>query len=88
MPHIGELASLLSSAPPILAVTPGASPYTFTAPDPGRMILTGGTVSLVEIGRQGAFLSTGLTAGLFPLSRGDALRVTYSVAPTMNFLKG
>ena len=64
-------------------VTPGASPYTYTAPTRGSIYLAGGTVSLIEVSRDGAtFYPTGQTAGVFQLILGDQLRVTYTVVPT------
>ena len=61
-----------------------ASPFTYTAARKGFMIVTGGTVSLIQIGRV-AFYSTGQTVGTFPLAQGDMLKVTYSGLPTMTF---
>lgn len=67
------------------AVNPftGASPLTYTAIARGQAIVSGGTVSAIELSRDGeTFYSTGLTAGLFPMSAQDQLRVTYTVVPT------
>lgn len=87
MPHAGETQSVLSTAPAVQAVTPGASPYTFTAPDPGKLVVQGGTVSLIELGRGSTFVTTGLTSGIVPVARGDLVRVTYTVVPTVNFFR-
>lgn len=87
MPHPGEIVGVLSTAPAQAAVAPGASPYTFTAPDPGRIVIQGGTVSLIELGRGGAFVTTGIAVGIVAMSRGDQVRVTYAVAPTMTYFK-
>lgn len=76
-----------NSSPPVVAITPGASPFTYEAPAPGFVLLTGGTVSSVTWSRDGAtFLATGMTAGFFPCEAGDMIVVTYTVAPTMNLL--
>lgn len=69
------------------AVTPGASPFTYRAPAGGSLIVQGGTVSQVQFSRDGtAFFTTGQTQGMFPVSQGDALAITYSAAPTLNFV--
>jgi hypothetical protein len=68
-------------------VTPGASPYVYTAAVKGFMLITGGTVSLVEFSRDGTtFYSYGSTSGQFTINAADRLRVTYTVAPTMTFV--
>ena len=88
MPHPGEMQAALSTAPAIQTVAVTASPFTFIASDPGRVIVRGGTVSLVEVERYGVFVDMGIIAGPIPMSRGDSIRVTYIVAPTMNYFKG
>jgi predicted Rossmann-fold nucleotide-binding protein len=88
MPHSDELWAVLGTTAPMVSVVPGASPFTYTAPDPGRVVVQGGTVTLIEVGRQGTFVLAGVIAGVLPVSRGDQVRVTYAVAPTMTFFKG
>jgi hypothetical protein len=68
-----------------VAVTVGGSPFAFTATSGGYIILRGGTVSAVEVTRTVTTL-TGQTAGVFPLSQGDVLTVTYSALPAMVFV--
>lgn len=71
----------------VLPVTPGASPYTYSSPAKGFVLISGGTVSLVEFSRDGVtYYATGQTSGQFTLSAQDFLRVTYSVAPTMTYV--
>lgn len=86
MPHLDELLAKLVAPPAPAAIVVGASPYTYTAPSNGCVVVSGGTVSLVQLGRAGAFLATGVTTGVFPVSAGDQIKVTYTVAPTMTFL--
>jgi 2-keto-4-pentenoate hydratase len=88
MPHTDETASLLAATAPLAAVAVGASPFTYVAPDNGKLVVQGGTVSLVELGRKGSFVTTGITAGVVPVARGDQVRVTYTVLPTATFFKG
>lgn len=69
-------------------LTPSGSPYSYTnsGTTDVDVIVRGGTVSLVEIGRSASYESVGVVAGMFRLSPGDILRVTYTVAPTMRLI--
>jgi len=69
----------------IATITPGASPYTYTNSDgfDEDVIVQGGTVSKIEFGRGATFQDVGLTAGMYHLSPGDKLKVTYTVVPNM-----
>lgn len=73
-------------AQPAAAITVGASPFTFTAPANGQLLIVGGTVSSIALVRQGASNATGMVAGFFPVSRRDAVVITYSGTPTVTFL--
>lgn len=71
------------------AITPGASPYTYqnTAANEADVLVTGGTVSLIEFTRDNAtFYGVGFIAGAVRLSPADRVRVTYTVAPTMTLI--
>ncbi len=72
---------------PAAAVTLGASPYNYTADSDGLVIVVGGTVSALAYGRNGAFTTLGIVAGLVPAKSGDVVRITYTVAPTVSFIK-
>ncbi len=74
-----------TSPSPEISITVGASPYAYTAPDRGAVIVSGGTVSAISMKRINSH-ATGITAGVIPVGRGDILTVTYSVAPTMTFM--
>lgn len=68
-------------------VIPTGSPFTYSPQVRGFMILTGGTVSLVEFSRDGTtFYNYGTIVGTFPLNAADRIRVTYTVAPTLTFV--
>jgi hypothetical protein len=70
-----------------VAITPSGSPYTYqnTTAWPQDVIVQGGTVSNMEIKTDLTnFYPLGLTNGRVRLAPGDSLRVTYTVAPTMN----
>ena len=88
MPHSDEALGLLAATAPLASVALGASPYTYVALDRGVLVIQAGTVSLVELGRKGAFVTTGVVAGCIPVSKGDQVRITYVVAPTTTFFKG
>jgi hypothetical protein len=77
---------LRSGQPAAASVTPGASPYTYlnALGYPKELIVSGGTVSLIEVqGGSGAFFTTGLTSGVFIVRPGHRVRITYSVVPTV-----
>lgn len=68
-------------------VTLTGSPFTYSAPRRGSLIVSGGTVSQIRFSRDGStFYNTGATAGMFALSAADRLEVTYTVAPTLTFV--
>ena len=73
-------------AQPVQVISVGGSPYSYTAPFSGCVVVTGGTVSAIAISRQGTSVATGLTAGIFPLSRSDILVITHTGAPTATLL--
>lgn len=88
MSHTDEALGLqLPSYNAPAAITVGASVFSYKATDNGNVFVTGGTVTLIEYGRGGVFTTTGLTAGIVPVSKGDTVRVTYAVLPTMTFIK-
>lgn len=66
-------------------LTLGASPYAYTATGKGFVIIRSGTVSAVQFTRSSTTL-TGQTSGIFPLSQGDTLTITYSVLPTVTWV--
>lgn len=68
------------------AVTPGVSPYTYSAPVRGNLIVSGAGVTAIDFSRDGTtFFSTGETAGMFLLCAADQMRVTYVGPVTMTF---
>jgi hypothetical protein len=80
---------LLSGQPTGLPspVTAGQSPYTYKATQGGTLIIQGGAVSMVSFSRDGVTnFNAGQTQGLFPLSQGDLLIITYSGAPNLTFV--
>jgi hypothetical protein len=68
------------------AVTLGASPATYTASYRQGFHITGGTVSALSMRRGAVFLPLAPGSQVIELSPGDAVNVTYSVAPTVTIL--
>jgi hypothetical protein len=71
---------------PPVGVTVGTSPWVYQATQGYRetLVVSGGTVSLIEFSRDGAtWFGLGETAGMFVLDPGDRLRITHSAAPTV-----
>ncbi len=82
-------AGLFRGLPPgnVEPLTLTGSPFVYSAPAKGFVLLSGGTVSAVAFSRDGVtYYATGEIAGQFTLSAQDFLKVTYSVAPTMTFV--
>jgi hypothetical protein len=64
-----------------------ASPFSYQAPSRGMAIISGGSVSQVAFSRTtGMSYVTGQTSGMFPVSLGDTLTVTYSGVPSFVFV--
>jgi hypothetical protein len=80
------LADPIPRAQPAIPVSPTGSPFTYTAPFPGVLSVTSGTVSQIQILRVTTTVATGITTGLIPLSRADQAVLTYTGAPTLVFL--
>lgn len=97
-----NIRQLIETAPPVIpetpdntiliqpsAITVGASPFNYQNPRlyPIDIIVQGGTVSLIEFSRNNTtWYDVGPTSGMFNLSKGDRLRVTYSVTPTLTLI--
>lgn len=84
MPHFGEQVPGIPLAG--VGITLTGSPFTYVNTRPGVILVNGGTVTVVEIGRGGTFYVTGVIAGAFPVGKSDSIRITYTVAPTMTLL--
>lgn len=73
-------------AQPSSVISVGGSPFTYTAPFAGSVVITGGTVTSISFIRQGTSVATGLTSGIVPVSRYDQVQVAYMSLPTMTFI--
>lgn len=74
------------AAQPVASITVTASPFTYTVPANGTVVVNGGIVSAIAISRQGTSVTTGLIDAVLPVSRLDQVTVTYTGLPTMTFL--
>lgn len=80
-------SSAVHNAPvDFVTITPTGSPFVVENPTGNEVsiVVAGGTVSAIEFIRPGfGFINVGTLAGMFNLSPGDQLQVTYSVAPSI-----
>lgn len=72
-------------APQVMAVALTGSPFTFTPNSNGNLIVTGGTISNISLVR-GADTINLTGQRVIPLAINDSAIITYSVAPTLQFL--
>lgn len=77
--------ALTPSVDAITALVVSASPASFTATQPGNVAVSGGTLTAVTLTRGSVVLNLG-TSRVVPVSVGDVVKVTYTAAPTMNFV--
>jgi hypothetical protein len=75
----------LTAARKIAAVSPGASPFTYTATTIGNLLITGGNVSAVLLTR-GLQSAACPVSGFIPMAAKDSVTITYTVAPTLTFV--
>lgn len=79
---------LFAKPPAESGITVTASPFLTGFTKDGFVIVEGGTVSLIELLRGSSVITTynlGATAGQFVVKNGDAIQITYTVAPTVTF---
>ncbi len=79
---VNELIDMVSTPLSVSAVAVGASPFDYTAARDGFVSIVGGTVSAVAYVREGVSTSLGVVA-VVPVKKGDTVRITYTVAPTV-----
>lgn len=88
MSGFSPVISLNSTAVPV-AITPTGSPFTFANPVAGpiQVIVSGGTVTAINMVIDGVDYLAGLIAGVFVVRAGASIKVTYAVAPTMTYVR-
>lgn len=78
---------LTQQAPEVAAITLTGSPFNYKANQNGTLIISGGTVSAIALVRGIVIIPLSTVRPLsVPISIGDTVRVTYTVAPTLQFL--
>jgi hypothetical protein len=77
--------SFLGAGAAISGISVGASPFAYTATTGGSVAVAGGTVSGITLTRSSTTVPVGTQGAIFARN-GDVVTVTYSVAPTMNFI--
>jgi hypothetical protein len=70
---------------PAVVVTPGASPYSYTAPATGALSISGGTVTSITTTTSGTTSATGITTGVIDVNPNEIVTITYTAAPTIVF---
>lgn len=75
-----------SRATGIQSVTVGASPFSYVANREGSISIESGTVTNITLARYGVTVSTAMISGFVPMSEGDQVTITYTVAPTIKFI--
>jgi hypothetical protein len=86
---MSALAGLVANqSAPGVPVTLGASPFVYTAPSHGQIMISGGGVVRLEITANGStWFNTGAYYGAFPLASGSQARLTYvGTPPGMTFI--
>lgn len=66
----------------------GLSPATVQPSMAGHLLISGGTVSAVNLRRGAATVTLPGTSGMYPVSDGDEVVITYTVVPTVQFIPG
>lgn len=84
--------ALLPDPPPaagaVIPITPGSSPFTYTAIHDGTMFISGSVSSTIALSRYGVNVPLGMSDGTIPLRANDQLMLTWSggTPPTLNYL--
>ncbi len=84
-PWIQYLQQFTQAPPAIMTITVSASPFSYTAKEPGYVSVAGGVVSAIALTRNTVVIDmTGVK--LIPVSINDIVTVTYTGLPTMKFI--
>jgi hypothetical protein len=77
-----------SGAQAPIAITVGASPFTYRATSRQAIHVVGGTISSASYARGVASLALGLLAGgeIFEMNAGDTLTIAYLTVPTITMI--
>lgn len=87
MPHLGRFDAGGMSSRNAVTTTAGTSPYTYTAPCDGVIIVTGASISNIQYSRGSTSTTMGVAAGAFPVRGGDGIKISWLItAPTITFI--
>ena len=78
------LQQFVQAPPTAMPITVGASPFTFTASEPGILTVVPGTISSIVFGR-GSVTANITGQRSIPVCLNDYVIITYSVIPTVRF---
>lgn len=80
-------AGLAGQPGPIASVNLQGNPFSYKAPSNGSLAISGGRVTGVTLARaRVSGVPLGITSGVVPLSQGDVVTISYSIAPELNFI--
>ena len=84
----GLLQDPMPPAGPVIPITPGASPFTYTAIHDGTICISGPPSATINVIRYGTTVPTGMTEGTIPMRKNDQVSISWSggTAPVMNYL--
>lgn len=86
-PWNSYLQQFTQQPPSVTSVTVSASPFSYTAREPGNLAITGGTISQISLIRGNVTISFGAGSNkIIPVGINDVVTITYSVLPTVSFL--
>ena len=85
-PWIQYLQQFTQAPPNIMSLTISASPFSYTAKEPGTVAISGGTVTGVTLTRGAISIVLGSTPKIIPMAINDIVSITYSVLPTIQFI--
>lgn len=88
-PFVQFFQQFTQNAPNAVSISVGSSPFQYTPNEIGNAIVSGGTVSSVQLIRGSDTITIATSTAnpvVVPLSVGDILKITYTVVPTIKFL--
>lgn len=85
-PWVRFFGALVSDPSPVEPIALAASPFSAKAPADGHYLVTGGSGVGIVIGRGTTALGTALSSGFVPMSKGDAILISFTIAPTVTFI--
>ena len=82
-PWISFFQQFTQAPSPVLGLNVSASPFSYTAVEPGILVVSGGIISTITLTRGNTTVT--VMGSFIPLSIQDMATITYSVLPTVQF---